>query len=105
MGWDKGGRYYTRSVKVGGRVVREYIGSGFIGNAAALIDADRRALRQEQAEARKQARAELDALDGQVAELCRVADLLADAAMLAAGFRQHNRGEWRRKRVRTEQHQ
>jgi hypothetical protein len=102
VGWDKGGRYYTRSVKVGGRVVREYIGGGFIGKAAALIDADRRVLRQEQAEARKQVRAELDALDSQVAELCRVADLLADAAMLAAGFRQHNRGEWRRKRVRAE---
>ena len=38
MGWEireRGGRYYTRSRKFGGRVVREYIGGGSI---AALID-------------------------------------------------------------------
>jgi len=42
MGWEKrarGGPYYTSSRKVGGRVVREYVGGGMLGHLAALQDA------------------------------------------------------------------
>ena len=39
MGWDKGGRYYTRSRRVYGRVVREYIGGGRAGEGVAQRDA------------------------------------------------------------------
>ena len=49
MGWEKrrrGGLYYTRSKKVRGRVVREYVGGGLLGQLAALSDAERRAKRK-----------------------------------------------------------
>ena len=39
MGWDKGGRYYTRSRRENGRVVREYIGGGRAGAIVAQFDA------------------------------------------------------------------
>jgi hypothetical protein len=98
VGWDKG-RYYTRSKKINGRVVREYIGSGEEAELAAQVDAIKRTDREAEREARRVEKAELDALDAPLNELNDLADQLARAALMAAGFRQHKRGEWRKKRV------
>jgi hypothetical protein len=101
VGWDKG-RYYTRSRKVNGRVVREYFGTGEVAEMIAKIDAVNRVDRQAVWDARRAEKTELDALDASVKELDELADLLARAALLAAGYRQHKRGEWRRKRRASE---
>jgi hypothetical protein len=97
MGWEKG-RYYTRSRKVNGRVVREYVGTGDVAEQAAMIDAIARQGR----EARRAARAELTALDAPLDDLAEQTDLLARAALAAAGYRQHHRGEWRKRRGNSE---
>jgi hypothetical protein len=91
VGWDKG-RYYTRSRKVNGRVVREYYGVGETAELAAQIDAIHLADREAEREARRLERAELETLDANVGELDEMADLLARTALLAAGYRQHKRG-------------
>lgn len=66
MGWDRG-RYYSRSVRVNGRVQREYVGGGETGllaaAAAADADADRRALRAEKYRAWESEKIQLEALD------------------------------------------
>jgi hypothetical protein len=91
-------RYYTRSIRVGGRVVREYVGTGPAAEAAAAHDARRRAdglarrARQRAAEARYRA-----AIAPLVA-LCRLTDRLLAAALADRGFHRHDRGVWRRKR-------
>ena len=99
MGWEVRGRcrFYTRSKKVAGRVVREYVGTGAVAEIAAAADALRRADRRAASEAR---RAEQDRWREALApllELSRVADLMARAALLAGGYHRHAR-TWRKRR-------
>jgi hypothetical protein len=101
VGWEtreRGGRYYTRSRRVGGRVVREYVGCGRLAELAAALEA---AGRRERAAARERARAaeahEAPARDA-LAELGGVLDGLAAAHLIEAGYRRHHRGAWRRRR-------
>ena len=98
MGWEKG-RYYTRSRKVNGRVVREYVGGGEVGAMAARVDAINRERRQRERDAWRSEQEEMDTIDAAVDNVCQVADIVAKATMVAAGFYCH-RGEWRRRRVR-----
>jgi hypothetical protein len=97
VGWERG-RYYTLSRKVNGRVFREYVGSGEGAELAAQMDALDRADGEAERETLRAEKAELDALDTGVKELDDLADLLARAALLTAGYRQHKRGEWRKRR-------
>jgi hypothetical protein len=99
MGWDKDGRYYTRSRREGGRVVREYVGGGAVGELASQLDAIERARREADRAAQRAEREEVETLDAPLAELNDLADLLVRAALLAAGFHQHNRGNWRMSRA------
>jgi hypothetical protein len=98
MGWDKG-RYYTRSKKVGGRVVREYVGTGETAALIARLDAIERQERRERKDLSREEKAGLDALDADLAALADATDLAARAALLAAGYHRHKRGEWRRRRA------
>jgi hypothetical protein len=95
MAWEKG--YYYRARKVSGRVVREYVGRGRVAELAAQMDLLDRQQRTAAAAALREEKARLDSLDARVAALIKVTDLVAEAALLAAGCHQHKR-QWRRKR-------
>jgi len=101
---ERGDLYYTRSRKVDGRVVREYIGGGPLGHLAALQDEHERRQREVQAAYWRVEQQDLDALEAPVDELSEASDLLVRAALLASGYRQHNRGEWRLRREPKESH-
>jgi hypothetical protein len=101
MAWEtraRGGLYYTRSRKVGGNVVREYIGRGEVAKAIATLDAADREERRERAEALRAEIERFDQADAGVRVLCDLADLLARDTLQRAGYHQHDRGDWRRKR-------
>jgi hypothetical protein len=100
MGWDSG-RYYSRSKKVNGRVVREYIGSGYLAELIAEMDILARERRLLDAEERRREKAELASLDAAMKALEEKTDLVVRAALTAAGYRQHKRGEWRKQRERA----
>ncbi len=102
MAWEtrqRGGRYYTRSRKVGGRVVREYIGTGALAELIAAQDTEARAERLAVSVALRAEQERLAPAETALAELDALAELLAHAALVAAGYRRHNRGAWRKRRA------
>ena len=99
---ERGGLYYTRSRNEGGRVVREYVGGGVLGEIAALEDDYKRRRREEEVALWKEERERLEDLMAPLDELCEAAEVLTRAALVAAGYRRHNRGEWRKSRGQKE---
>jgi hypothetical protein len=104
----KYGIYAYRGMWRNGKVVNVYMGSGETALMVAAIDAEARAeqARERQAEQeREQAEQErYEALDQQLDALTTEARTKAHAALEAAGYYQHRRGEWR-KRGRQRQRQ
>jgi hypothetical protein len=79
-------------------VVREYVGTGTVGQFAARMDAIDREKRETERRTFRVEVEELAILDARVTALNELADLMARATLTVAGYRQHNRGEWRRTR-------
>jgi len=101
MSWEqraRGGAYYTRSRREGGRVVREYVGCGLAAELVAAADDDARLERDADRQARAERRAADADLDRAVAEADDAGELMARLALVAAGYSRHHGGEWRRRR-------
>lgn len=96
MGWEKG-KYYTRSRKINGKVVREYIGQGVEAELAAWEDSVKRREREVEQAARKAKKEELSELETLMKELNDEVDSLIPAVLAVAGYHQH-KGQWRKKR-------
>ncbi len=99
MGWETratGGRYYTRSRRIDGRVAREYVGCGRKGELAAMADAERRAARAADRVAIRAERERVRTIDRAITDLHRSVDQVTRGALLAAGFERHKR-QWRRR--------
>lgn len=104
MGWEeRGGRlYYYRSRRVGGRVVKEYVGAGPGAELQADVEEATRQAERARREAEKAERESLEAFDREISGACEAIELVARAALVDAGYRQHKRGEWRLQRARGE---
>ncbi len=95
--------YWYRSKRIGGRVVREYVGRGAISGLEAQRDACNREKAIAAREEADQRRCELDALDDKVKTACEAAAAVMDATLEAAGYHRHARGQWRKRRKRRKQ--
>ncbi len=96
MAWKNG--YFYINKRQGKRVVTEYIGSGY---QALLAEQLTERARREAERTRREWEAikdEQKRLDAIVGDFGKLADAMADAALLLSGHRQHKRGEWRKKR-------
>jgi hypothetical protein len=100
MGWDKHGsrKYYTRTHRRNGKFVREHVGTGAFAEVIALGDALRRAKRKAIAAQQRQEQARWTAADEILRRFERLLDLITRAALSSAGYHQHARGQWRKKR-------
>lgn len=92
MGWDKG-RYYTRSRKRNGRVIREYVGGGLIGQLAAHDDALERLKREDEREVLQDEQEQEQLLT----DYCAAVNEVLTKTLIAVGYHKH-KGQWRRKR-------
>ncbi len=105
MAWEtraRGTRYYTRTRRVDGRRVREYVGRGPVGELAAREDATRREARHAAQTTAREQRQRERAADRQLRELVatveRQAAALTTITLTAAGYHRPKRGIWRRRR-------
>lgn len=100
MAWEtrkNGRRYYTRSVRSGGRVLREYVGCGLVGEAAARADEEERERRRDERDRQRRDHEEAEHAARAVAALAAEAEAAVERVLSAAGYHRH-RGEWRRRR-------
>jgi hypothetical protein len=91
-------RYYYRSQRVEGRVVCRYAGTGPVAELTARIDALCQAQRRLEGEKAREESVRWELADAPLRQLERCTDLLVRAALVLAGYHQHHRGEWRKRR-------
>ena len=109
MPWKgPGKRYYYQAQRVNGRIVYTYYGTGRTAALIAGIDQLDRERRQQERWEAQMARnefAELAATPEDLLLLLEQAQSAASAALVAAGYHQHKRGEWRKKRANKDENQ
>ena len=100
MPWKqrRGASFFYVNQRVGSRVVSAYVGRG----PDALLIAEQlrqdQLRRAEERERRRTERGQLDAAAAASRALDDVADLATKAVLVTAGYHQHHRCEWRRRR-------
>ena len=107
MGWEtrkRGGLYYYRKERVGGKVKSVYVG-GF-DEYTILSEQFDDMIRQKKASIRGAEQEEekrLNALSVEAAEDYAAVEMQLRAALTAAGYHRHHQGEWRKRRDDGEQ--
>jgi hypothetical protein len=103
MSWEQrngNGHYYTSAHREKGRIVREYYGTGELGQLAADVDSLAVQTRLLEREDRARERDRIAAIEDPVADFSRAVDLAITCELLVAGYHRHDRGPWRRRRGR-----
>jgi hypothetical protein len=100
MSWEsraRGTRYYTRSIRINGQIIRQYIGRGELAERMAAADRRERECRTTVRYQQQLARTTIERVAAPIIALHEEVNVLTRAALLAAGYHRHH-GEWRRKR-------
>jgi hypothetical protein len=100
MGWQTrdGKKYLYRSVRTGNKVRSRYVGSGKIAELIYLDLLCRRAQAQARRQELRELISEVEATRRLLDCISRDTEALVHAHLLLAGFHQHHRSEWRKRR-------
>lgn len=82
----------------------EYLGPAERGALFALLDLEDREQREMEREAEREEREAAEREDRELTEWFDRIEAVAHAAIIAAGFYRHKRGEWRRRRDVRDEH-
>ena len=93
------GRYYTRSRRVNGKVVREYIGKGELAHAMSALQDARNEFRKSKRAALLSAQQELDELETTMNDYFDRVDTIMKNTLACAGYHRQSRGPWRKQRT------
>ena len=106
MSWDakkcgnKKRFYYYRSTHECGRSIKIYLGRGAAAEEAARQDAEARRQREQRKQEWLLTWAKIKQTKQPSDEFCRTLNLVVKVVLIASGFHQHERGEWRRRSTR-----
>jgi hypothetical protein len=101
LSWDRkqgDRRFYYTSVREGGRVRKKYVGRGQKAEDLAREVEERRVARQAERDARLAEQMRVAAAERRLRDLRNMVNLLVRVVLEGAGYHQHHRGEWRRRR-------
>ena len=100
MGWVQRGdrKYYYRSTRAGAGPRERYLGAGLAAQLAAAADRQRQHLRVAEHQGLRVTEQAVDRASNLVHEAGQWTELLVLSALLLAGYHNHNRGPWRRRR-------
>lgn len=100
MGWERRGTgtYYYGKERIGGTVRSIYLGTGAAGALAAEYAEDARMLRDFDRAHLTEARYAVAQAEALLVELDAATDAAVAGTLIGMGYRQHDRGEWRRRR-------
>ena len=102
MAW-KQRSYYVRNVRRGNQVVSHYVGGGPVGARAEAYARSTSAARVDLVTRASAECARLALLEQPLETFSTVLDVLVRAMLVAHGYHQHERGQWRKKRHGTPQ--
>jgi len=97
LGWEArhGRQYFYKNARIGGRVVKRYFGCGDAAHLAEQFDVDARREAMAEITAIQTERNKLAPVEEQMADLDRSCRRMIEATLLASGFHQHCRS-WRK---------
>ncbi len=101
MAWEtrrNGRRYYYSATRIGGRVVKAYLGSGEIAAQAERLAALGHQRNDADQAERTHQRLEAARLEPEMTALASLAAALTGLALHDAGYHRHHRGDWRKRR-------
>ena len=96
----KGRRYFYHSRREGCRVVQDYVGRGAAAERVANLISEECRKRTHARKKRQETQRPYADMDRAVERACGAVQGALTGTLEAAGFHQHHRGEWRRRRGR-----